>query len=190
MRTHPALRHIAATLAAGWLAACALVTPAAAEIYRWKDAGGREHFTTDPSQVPPGAATSTAGGGNVNTFSAPARPAPAAPGAGPKASDAAAAAPAAAGELRMGRDEAWWRKQREEHVSRIEQLEKQVAACPEVPRVPNPASPHFDRRAYDRATQEANDCSSARSSLQVSRTQLENFEETARKQDVPPGWLR
>ena len=31
-----------------------LAAPAGAEIYRWRDAQGREHFTTDLQKVPPG----------------------------------------------------------------------------------------------------------------------------------------
>ncbi len=173
---------------------------AAAEIYRWKDSSGREHYTTDRGHVPPEhrASAKPAGSGTVSTYASPSAPAPpsttpASNGSNgaPRLGATGAAAPAPTAEIRGGHDEAWWRHELESHTRRIEDFERQVAACPEIPSLPAPsASGGYDRRAYDRAAEQADRCTQARGGLGIARTQLERFQENARRLDVPPGWVR
>ena len=58
-------------LLATLLAALLWSLPAAAEIYRWVDAQGREHFTHDLSKVPPGQRGAARGAAEAGDESAP-----------------------------------------------------------------------------------------------------------------------
>lgn len=172
--------------------ALALAPAAGAEIYRWKDASGREHFTTDLSAVPPAdraraqAAAGASSGGGVNRFSAP-EDAP--PARAPEASRASSrpAAQADGAEKVGGHEEAWWREQAHRYVSDIERLEAGVEQCEDM-RAPRPEK--LKRQHYDRKMGALERCASDKSTLEVTRRQQENFLERARLQGVPPGWLR
>ena len=124
--------HLRTSLLAGLLA-ISLADPASAEIYRWTDANGVEHFATSLDGVPPEhrAAAKARGaktGGTVNSFSGPARPEEpgrVAPAAGDPASPDPSA-PETAAELHGGRDEAWWRGEYERLSRQVGRHEQRV----------------------------------------------------------------
>ena len=179
---------------------------AAADIYRWTDAGGQPHFTTDLSSVPPAyraAAQATAGAkpksGVVNLM--PTRPARRAePGAPPAASapthrDGSGRFARSAGERDLvgGHDEAWWRSQATRFRDEIGVLEQEVEACKDVKapsRYNHRTGRRMKRQHYERGKAAARRCAQNKSTLGVKRLQLDNFAERARRQGVPPGWMR
>lgn len=52
IRSAVKLRSLVLAIAAGLWLASAVGSPARAELYRWTDENGTEHFTSDPGQVP------------------------------------------------------------------------------------------------------------------------------------------
>ena len=190
---------------------CAASIPAGAQIYHWTDEAGHEHFTSDPAQVPLGAlhpkkagapsgeGTLNGGGTGASRRSPAAGPASAGP-AGDAASGAAAAAPG--GELAGGHDEAWWREERARQVREIDALDAKVSSCKTAeapaddksggaPRDENVApDAAAEQRGRDRKASAREACNEATGALETKKRELENFEESARQQGVPPGWLR
>jgi hypothetical protein len=173
----------------------ALALPAGAEIYRWVDAQGREHFTTNKSQVPAAYRNqvTTTEGGNLNrasSSSAGRSGAEAAqPGGDERFGDAPPAHAAEGGEEQyLGKGEDEWRREVESLRRRVELLEQGAERCGGSEGVR--LSPASDRRAYQEEAAEAEQCQRTRQDLDFQRGMLESLEERARRAGVPPGWLR
>jgi hypothetical protein len=186
---------------AGSLAAILVVvltaTPAVAQLYRWTDGSGKEHFTSDPSQVPaqqrqPALAPGQGSGGRLNVIeSSPAASSTSALGGGTKAPAAAASASEKIG----GADEASWRTRVVKIREEIATLEARDTECkrhpPGVPgRLDSVNGYTVNRRQLERAEANVDDCREASSQLAYKRVELEHLEERARVAGVPPGWLR
>jgi hypothetical protein len=201
----------------GWIAAAligAASVPAGAEIYHWTDAAGHEHFTSDPAQAPlgalhpaRGAREGTLNGGSAGALPRSATPPPASAGpAGSAAGSAGAAAgtgaAAPSGDTAGGHDEAWWHEERGRQLREVEALDAKVASCKnaeapaddksaEAPRGENAATDApAEQRGRDRRASAREACNEATVSLETKKREFENFEENARQQGVPPGWLR
>ncbi len=172
--------------------AMALAAPGSAQIYRWTDANGVEHFSADLDAVPPAhraAAEASAGrasGGGFTRYRAPAAPAPALEEPVESADPAAQHEGEDEDERIGGHDEAWWRERYQRYVIEIEELEAVEERCEGVG-VPS----HGTKRQHrERKMEAVNRCAQSRSTLDVKRLQLENFVENARRKGVPPGWVR
>ena len=164
---------------------CGLGAPGGAEIYRWVDASGHEHFSSRLSDVPPAqrdAAEQGAGQrGRVNVVES-VRPAP-------EAKPAPAAPAPAAGEKIGGSDEAGWRARAAKLRSDIGRLEQAVAECKDSAPVrwkPGGGS----RRDYQNEVSEAESCQRRANDLGYARLQLEKLAENAHELGIPPGWVR
>ncbi len=121
------MRAVAPGLRALCLVAALFAAPAQGEIYRFVDADGREHFTTDLSQVPEpqrGLARDEARARPaINRTAAPARLSPVSPGANAP-TNAASGRPGRDPDATLGAD----RRARRETVARtIAQLESRLA---------------------------------------------------------------
>jgi hypothetical protein len=97
-------------------------------------------------------------------------------------------APKDAGEAARGLDETWWRERSAESLNRIADLERRIQACEGMD--PPSAGRHIREHDHDRKIAALNDCAIAQDQLDVANRQRENLEEDARRQGVPPGWLR
>lgn len=169
-------------------------TPSDAEIYRYVDANGTERFTADLHEVPADqrrdAMGDATGRGTLNGgFSHASPSAESPPSPRPRT---APASQAPSGELVAGRDEAAWRKDRATLVTRVESLQTQIAGCDEV-EAPMPQMPdgrRRNRRQDERRLDIVQACHRAKSDLGAAELALSNFDERARTQGVPPGWLR
>ncbi len=168
---------------------------ALAEIYRYTDAQGREHFTTNLEQVPPSqreaAKAAAAGRPTLIQRDAP-KPAP---GFHPRppASRQWSPAPRSGGEeYRYGHPRSWWRDKYGEIESEIAVLEAEVARLEEMGADNLPLSARRDasRRRYSNYRKRHRAWKAATRDLEKARDRLERFEERARRSDVPPGWLR
>ena len=164
MRQIVAVAVAAGFLVAGW-------ETASAEIYRWTDSGGREHFTTDLGRVPPQYRPRPR-----RTTPPPARAAPAAvarPAAGPAAaassSPAGGSPPAGDADLRDGHNRRWWRAQRARLAHEVQSLEQGAQVCHAPGNEP---------------------CSVIQVKLNAMRGQLARFEDRALRNRVPRAWLR
>lgn len=189
------MHRSAALLVLGLLIGVFPAGPADAEIYRWTDASGREHFTTDLSTVPSAhRAAAQAGAGrpsdaNINRIQSTPRSEP----------DSGAASPASVRdrppeeEKIGGQNEATWRKRARRFEQEIENIEAGIERCEDV-RVPVRFNPRSGRRMkrqhYERKMAMADQCGGGENALRVKRLQQENFLENARRRGVPPGWLR
>ncbi len=182
------------------LAALGLPVVADAEIYRWVDRNGKEHFTTDLRQVPASQrdlVKAKAGGRpTINRTATPAKPAAQAPryearGSGP--TSRTSSSHAVGEEQRQGRPESWWRGQADTmrtDISTLEALVERFEAegadhAPSARRYSGASRARHDQyqaryQAWNKATQD----------LKYKRRAWENFQERARRADVPPGWLR
>ncbi|RIL07948.1 MAG: hypothetical protein DCC71_01075 [Proteobacteria bacterium] len=89
--------------------------------------------------------------------------------------------------------EAWWRAQHAARAAAVASLEREVAACEE-----REAPPAYDgvagyvTRGRDGRWREVEikRCDQQRADLEAARTELDQFEEQARRRGIPPGWLR
>ena len=163
----------------------ALAAVASAEIYRWTDANGVTHYTTDINQVPAAqraAASAPRGGGSLQRVeSKPRPPAPAATASVP-------ASPAAADAERIaGKDEGAWRTEAEQLRRRVALYEPIVDRCKgDSLRI----SAHSSREQIREESEEAAACDRSRSELELAARTLADFEERAHRAGVPPGWIR
>lgn len=182
------IARLVAGLALAWL----LAAPAAAGIYRWTDAEGREHFTTDLHKVPARyraaaeAASQQAPKGHLNR--AEGTPVEAVP----TMKLGAPAARSEPDERPGGLDEQTWRSRRKTLVTRIDWLQTTIDACPSGPPRGRNAdgSRRMKRQHYDRKSTQWEQCSNAKAQLTGAELALRNFDERARRAGVPPGWLR
>ncbi len=179
------------------LMAALLGAPAAAEVYRWRDADGREHFTTELHRVPAryrdqAEQEASRPRGTVNRSQAPAAPAPE-PAAVPEPGGAGAADPVE-GERIAGRSEAEWRQRAAGSADRIRELETVVLACGESPlpgaEFDSNGQRRIKRQHAERQRAAADRCSEARFQLDAARRADAKMRENARTRGVPPGWLR
>lgn len=183
------------------------VPVASAEIYRWTDAQGGEHFSMDLNSVPPqyrAAAKASAGSvgtdANINMIPQPeGRRAtrPASPARPDRATTRRSSSPRnmteQAGEEIAGHDESWWRSRVERYASEIRAIEEQIDTCKDLKapvRYDHRTGRRTKRQHYDDKMGAIDRCSSNQSTLDVKQRQLTNFKERARKSGVPPGWLR
>lgn len=180
------------------LFALALAAPAGAEIYRWVDAEGREHFTTNRSQVPAAHRNQVTKieGGNLNRASSGSVGSGFGAGSGaaaaqPRGDDGLGSPPARAAEAEeqyLGKDEEQWRREVASLRRRVEMLEHVAERCESSEGVR--LSPASDARAYRQEADEAEQCQRTRQDLDLHRGMLSSLEESARRAGVPPGWLR
>lgn len=162
-----------------WLV-LAVSLPATAEIYRWRDAAGREHFVEELSRVPPqyrAAAKAAADQGSetpaINYHVIPTRvPAPAG------ARRAVPAAPALAGSAACGTLK-----------KRVKELEKVVRTHQGSVDANLRWADDIERSAFSRRKYELRAEEEARW-LARAQTKLDRFRESQRRQGVPPGCLR
>ncbi len=187
---------------APWLVALALVvaSPAVAEIYKWTDANGVVHFTSNASEVPAdqreGARKAgSAGKGSFQQMETVPRPregaASSKPATQPSHFGGSAARRDSADtpkEPRFGgRTEAQWRAQAAKYRNAIARLEANVEKC---------SGDQFrwsrgaGRRAYKEEQREAQACQTQKNELDMNRRWLSKLEENARRAGAPPGWLR
>lgn len=163
--------------------------PAGAEVYRWTDAQGKVHYSSDLNDVPveqreaAKAGAGATGRGAVMRIEAKPRPQPA---AAPAPTPSAAAPAPLPEETYGGRNESSWRAEAAQYRTAIEQLEQQAEAC---------TAGEFQwsagargRTAADESADDA--CGRIQSELEMNRRWQERFEETAHGAGVPPGWLR
>jgi Domain of unknown function (DUF4124) len=164
---------------------------ASGEVYRWTDAEGKVHFTSDLSQVPARQRDAAEAGaragkrGSVQRFESSTPAAAAAPAA--PAGAVPAATPAAQEERYGGRNEAEWRALAKKYRDAIERLEPRAEACEGDEFRWKPGA---GRRAYREEVAEADACSRMKSELDMNRTWLRNLEESAHRAGAPPGWMR
>jgi hypothetical protein len=180
------VRHLAIALGAVLLAA-----PAAAEVYRWTDATGGVHYSSDLDDVPESqreAAQRNAGGtGRGAVMRLPARPASPAPRPTPAAAPTGAGgapSPTPPPERIGGRSEEEWRAQAEVYRGEIARLEREAEACSE-------GEFRWSAGAGGRGEAASDDaCGRVKRELDTNRGWLDALEDDAHRAGVPPGWLR
>ena len=177
-----------------------------AEIYRWTDSSGGQHFSMDLHSVPPAyraeaqASAGTIGrGANLNMISTDDH------GGGdpaPRSSGPAAVQPQAISRPESGSDlpeeiggysEAGWRARIQTLTDEMSALEKAIDACKDLVapvRYDYRTGKRTKRQHYDKKMDAIDRCSTSQSSLEFKKRQLESLRENARKNGVPPGWLR
>jgi hypothetical protein len=168
------------------LAAClALATPAGAELYRYVDAEGREHWTEDPAKVPPDQRMSAPRppGGTLSGGGAPAprprsSPMPDFEGSGALPRDVPAA-PAPIEQI-DGRGEADWRAEADYYERQVEAAERALELCEE----------RDERVRLLQGLTDLDACAAKQSAIEGAESDLGRFEDLARRRGVPPGWLR
>lgn len=193
--------HWAAAIVFVWVQGIA--ASASAEIYRWTDAKGGEHFAMDLHSVPieyRAAAAASAGsvgkGANINRIPQEKRSAPSR-SAGPAAARAHGLerSPRASEIVEKigGHEESWWRNRVQTLRDEMSSLEEQIDACEDLEapkRYNHRTGKGMRRQHYDNKVNAIDRCASNQSNLEAKRRQLSSLEERARKQGVPPGWLR
>lgn len=177
---------------------------ASAEIYRWTDAQGGEHFSMDLNSVPPryrAAAKASAGqvgkSANINIFTPSEGQSPAAPSVPRRGSNPSAKRPSqpTKGDVERveGQPESYWRAKVERYLRQIGTIETQIEACKDM-RAPIKRKPGRSRsenyNRYQRERAAADACRAKKPALTEKHAQLENFLESARRKGVPPGWIR
>lgn len=186
------------------LAAALLALPlaAVAELYRWRDAKGVEHFASDLYSVPPEYRAAAKQGasapahGTLNRAESPEPPpAPGGPvqpgGAGlPGLFTPQPSSPVV--ETHGGRTEIMWRSEHRRLLSEIDRLERDVERCDGVHEPGMSGYNRVTHRYYDKSAQWARweYCQRATSELPAKQAELERFKNDARRAGVPPGWLR
>ena len=179
-----------------FLAALGLPAGAAAEIYRWVDAQGHEHFTTDLGQIPAAkrAAAQDAASSRPTVNRADAAPARTPRPATPRPRPYSQSAPADVGGERIaGWNEEKWRERAGALATEVEIIEKRLAQLEEMGADHKPLSASrrgTARRRYSEYRARYSEWEKTGRDLQRAEARLERFEERARRSGVPPGWLR
>jgi hypothetical protein len=91
-----------------------------------------------------------------------------------------------------GHDTVWWSAQARAHEREIEGLEQDVTACEEreAPRAYRNVPGQVYRGRDGLRYRELKRCDEQRAALKAAREAQEEFEDLARRLEVPPGWLR
>jgi hypothetical protein len=96
-------------------------------------------------------------------------------------------------ELIGGRDQVWWSQQARAHERHVEELERALESCEEREAPPAyqdvPAQVFRDREGRLRY-REVVRCDDLRADLEAAEQARDEFEDLARRLEVPPGWLR
>lgn len=91
-----------------------------------------------------------------------------------------------------GHDAAWWGAAAYAHEAEVQRIEAELAACEE--RAAPPAYRNVPGQVFrgrdGLRTREVLRCDDTRAALESARDAAEEFEELARRLEVPPGWLR
>ena len=106
---------------------------------------------------------------------------------------AARAAAAAPTDTIEGRDETWWRDSAQHRAEAVASLEREVEACEktEAPTGADVVDGYGVGHVRGRpALVPLKRCDDERTRLEQARSDLERFEDLARRLGVPPGWLR
>lgn len=91
-----------------------------------------------------------------------------------------------------GHEAAWWSARADAHTREIEGLEREVAECEEreAPRAYRDVPGQVVRGRDGLRYREVLRCDEPREALEAARAAQEEFEDLARRLEVPPGWLR
>lgn len=168
------------------LVAAAIALSASAEIYRWTDANGVVHYSSDIQQVPAGQrdlarASVRTGKGSLQRIESSAASRP---------SVAAAAAPPAAlasEDVVEGKTEAQWRDEATRLRARIALYAPAAERC-EGDRFAWSRDDGGDEYREEQAEAEA--CRQTALEFELAKKQVVDFEERAHRAGVPPGWIR
>lgn len=158
-----------------------------AELYRWTDARGITHYTSDINQVPASQRelarkTVPSGKGSLQRIGAPAARSgaaqePAAPASPRRATD----------DLVDGKDEAQWREEATRLRARVALHAGPAERC-QGDRLRLHA--RSSRAQIEEETAEAKGCERTARELALAQRMLSDFEERAHRLGVPPGWIR
>jgi hypothetical protein len=196
---------------AGSFVPCAI-----AEIYRWTDDSGREHFTQDLSRIPAALrldaerrASKPVGQINVIPSIRSDLPRGLLPAANRSRASSSPDPRKEGGsraliELPGGKDEAWWRQAWQRQVNTVATAELELRSIEDSSAAPSNVdyswrarSGNKSRQRYERNRQRrdnqrarAQAAAQARSALANAERQKAQFAETARRAGVPPGWIR
>jgi hypothetical protein len=189
-------------------AALAIVCAAAAaqaEVYRWTDAHGVTHYTSDINQVPASqrdlarrsvpygrGSLQRIGASEQSDASAPAAPVRSGAAASPSSTTAAKAAPASPGasgseESFDGKSEAQWRDEAAKARDRLTRAEASAEHCKNDT---YRASSRASRKKIEEGQSELAGCERIAAEAESARQALDAFEERAHAAGVPPGWIR
>lgn len=179
------------------LLALQLPSGAGAEIYRWVDAQGRDHFTADLREVPRAkrAAAMAAADARpvVNRATAGSVPASQAETSAPRSPYVQTARPTSAGERIAGMSEDEWRERAGSLATDVAHLEKRFEQLEEQGADHMPLSSgrrNISHRRYANYKSRYREWERVGRKLDAAKASLERFEERARRSGVPPGWLR
>ncbi len=91
-----------------------------------------------------------------------------------------------------GHDEPWWRAQAHAHEQAALRFEQKLGECEEreAPPAYDPVSGQVFRGRDGLRYRELLRCDELRADLERAREALDEFEDLARRLEVPPGWLR
>jgi hypothetical protein len=160
---------------------------AAGDVYRWTDAAGKVHYTSDLERVPEAQRDAAReslrreqGGAVMRVESRP----PAAPAPEP-AAEPAPELPSEPAPSYGGRDEATWRAEAKQLRDAVESLEAEAEAC---------GAGEFRWSAgaggRDEEADSADACGRVRGELDMNGRWLDALEDDAHRAGAPPGWLR
>ncbi len=180
-----------------------------AEIYRWTDASGSEHFTMDPNEIParyraqaieaaknrrqlqvigpgsgsgrsPSSARGNQTGGSSYRFGNPAAPAP--HGGAQRA------------ETPGGKNRAWWESQHRRVRDHVKRYESQLERVEQQKRTSQERYSLHTRERGKQGTTRMGDSGDAlrfaEDALRKAKQDHDDFHMQARRAGVPPGWVR
>jgi hypothetical protein len=174
-----------------------LAAPAAAEIYRWTDEQGNEHFSSNAHDVPPEHRTQareagSAAGGHVNRFESSGAPPPARSlSTTPRTvRPAKLPPPGSARGTTEGTGRTNWQSQAQDLELAIQRAEERLDEC-EKRRMPDLDNLRVGRNVHrNRSLGGLGDCDPERQRVEEAEQRLADFEDRAREAGVPPGWIR
>src|SRR5262245_11691074 len=191
------MRIRAASVAAA-LALCVGGGARAQEMYRWLDADGRVHYGSEPPADARSVAPWSPDSGRLRIESQPAAESEPAPPASPPQTAAAhppapVRAPAAkvAPQSIGGRTETEWRREARRLEDSVRDLQQKLEEFDDSTHAYGGFGTHRDRgTGLSGRVEVPDDRKRLESELHHSEQELEKLEEDARRDGVPPGWLR